>query len=98
MADYKWINTDRKGVCAQCETQLQAGERVLWSLVDKSKVWCRRCGGTILLDDITPPKQNDVREREGQSSTERAAAAASVVVRWEIVTGNDGTLTVRRLP
>ena len=55
--EFKWIRTDRNGRCTGCRNQVQDGDLVLWSLLEKRHIWCQDCGersGVIPLPNPLP--------------------------------------------
>ena len=45
--EYKWLTTNRTGHCVLCNAETHQGERILWSLIDKKKIWCQACGSKL---------------------------------------------------
>ena len=97
-SEWRFIKTNRKGECTLCNTQLQKDELVLYSWKQK-RVWCIHCAESM-GHQVAKGSENN-REREGQSTgasvREDASEGISARARWEIVTGDDGIIVLRRL-
>ena len=91
--EFKWITTNRSGRCTSCDREIVSGERVLWSLRNKANIWCLQCGSVNSTDTEGKGKQST-----GASVVNNASEGICARVRWEIVTGDDGIIVLRRLP
>ena len=51
MTEFRWITTNRDSVCAGCHCVLHKGDRVLWSLTERNRIWCKGCGRSSGVND-----------------------------------------------
>lgn len=48
--DIFWMTAKRDGECAECESDIRAGDRIVWDK-DAFKAYCADCGVEIAGDD-----------------------------------------------
>jgi len=65
---FKWILTDRKGRCSGCRSQTEPGDRVLWSLIDKTHIWCEDCGVASGVAPLPPPVSKGIMPTTASSN------------------------------
>ena len=81
----EWVTAKYAGVCTLCKTDISPGDRIYWSSVEK-KAWCKSC-----------TDKSGIREQEPQEKNKERGSLSSLI-RWEIITGDDGIIVLRRLP
>jgi len=67
--EYKWLTTNRNGHCVLCNNETHRGDRILWSLIDKSKIWCKTCAAKV---GQTDPGSKNEEPSTSSSSNELA--------------------------
>ena len=70
MTEFRWITTNRDSVCAGCHCVVHNGDRVLWSLVERNKIWCQGCGRSSGVDDNSTNDNNKGRAEPSTTTTE----------------------------
>ena len=69
MDEYKWLTTNRAGRCVLCSAETHQGDRILWSLVDKKKIWCKACANKLGQTDPGDSKPQQPSESNSQASS-----------------------------
>jgi hypothetical protein len=46
-----WMTAKRDGYCAECETDIRSGERIVYDAED-FKAYCKVCGEDVIGEDL----------------------------------------------